>query len=162
MVGTPLSSSLPLCRPFSRARVDRQHPLHDPRWRGCPLQHALPQACSRLYAHGARVDRQHPLHDPLWRGCPLQHVLPEACSRLHTHRVPPSTLPASDPVRAETAACLRKCMLEGTTPPAWAMQLVLPVNTRPGGGPTERQIGDCFFNTRVYSTLQLKGVDAII
>ena len=30
----------------------------------------------------------------------------------------PSTLPANGPVRVETAAYLRKCMLDGTTPPA--------------------------------------------
>ena len=30
----------------------------------------------------------------------------------------PSALPSHDPVRVETAAFLKKCMLDGTTPPA--------------------------------------------
>ena len=36
----------------------------------------------------------------------------------------PSTLPAQDPVRVETAAYLRRCMLDGTTPPAWVICLL--------------------------------------
>ena len=50
----------------------------------------------------------------------------------------PSTLPAQDPVRVETAAYLRRCMLDGTTPPAWVMELVLPGSSRPG--PSQQQI----------------------
>ena len=45
----------------------------------------------------------------------------------------PSTLPPQDPVRIETAACIRRCMLDGTTPPAWVLELVLPGATRPRG-----------------------------
>ena len=33
----------------------------------------------------------------------------------------PSTLPAQDPVRVGTAAYLRRCMLDGTTPPALSL-----------------------------------------
>ena len=44
-------TDLALCRPSSRARRSRQHQLHDPLWRGGPLQHALAQASGRLYTH---------------------------------------------------------------------------------------------------------------
>ena len=52
----------------------------------------------------------------------------------------PSTLPAQDPVRVETAAYLRRCMLDGTTPPAWVMELVLPGSSRPATGPSKEQV----------------------
>ena len=52
----------------------------------------------------------------------------------------PSTLPAQDPVRVETAAYLRRCMLDGTTPPAWVMELVLPRSSRPATGPSKEQV----------------------
>ena len=52
----------------------------------------------------------------------------------------PSTLPAQDPVRVETAAYLRRCMLDGTTPPAWVMELVLPGSSRPAAGPSKEQV----------------------
>ena len=50
-----------------------------------------------------------------------------------------STLPANDPVRLETAAYIKKCMLAGSTPAPWVMQIVLPL----GGasvGPTQQQV----------------------
>ena len=37
----------------------------------------------------------------------------------------PSPFPPGDPVRVETAACLRRCILNGTTPPAWVLQKVM-------------------------------------
>ena len=52
----------------------------------------------------------------------------------------PSTLPANDPVRIETAAYLRKCMHDGTTPPAWVSELVLPDSRKTVSGPSDRQI----------------------
>ena len=35
----------------------------------------------------------------------------------------PSAFPSHDPVRVETAAFLKKCMLDGTTPPAWVLEM---------------------------------------
>ena len=52
----------------------------------------------------------------------------------------PSTLPAHDPVRVETAAYLRKCMLDGATPPAWVLELVLPGSRKPVSGPSDKQV----------------------
>ena len=52
----------------------------------------------------------------------------------------PSTLPANDPVRVETAAYRRKCMLDGTTPPAWVLELVLPGSRKTVSGPSDKQI----------------------
>ena len=52
----------------------------------------------------------------------------------------PSTLPAIEPVRVETAACLRKCMLDGTTPSAWVLELVLPGSRKPASGPSDKQM----------------------
>ena len=51
----------------------------------------------------------------------------------------PSTLLANDPVRVETAAYLRKCMLDGTTP-AWFLELVLPGNRKTVSGPSDKPI----------------------
>lgn len=50
-----------------------------------------------------------------------------------------STLPANHPVRVETAAYFKKCMLDGTTPASWALQMVLPPG-RVRAGPTEPQV----------------------
>lgn len=97
--------------------------------------------------HGGEDDRQHECDDPS-AGQPVG-----SSSLAEDLLAAPSTLPASDPVRVETAACLRKCMLEGTTPPKWVMKLVLPAPTRPAGGPTERQIGEV---KGVPNTLQQK------
>ena len=54
----------------------------------------------------------------------------------------PSPFPPGDPVRLETAACLRRCMLDGTTPPAWVHQLVMPASARPVDGPTAAKMGE--------------------
>ena len=59
----------------------------------------------------------------------------------------PSALPSNDPVRVETAARLRRCMLERKSPLAWVMQMVLSSTTHPAGGPTERQIGELITST---------------
>ena len=64
----------------------------------------------------------------------------------------PIALPASDPVFGDEAACLRSCMLEGTPPPAWVLQMVLPATTRPAGGPAERQIGEVRGNHGMVGT----------
>lgn len=50
----------------------------------------------------------------------------------------PSTLAAYDPVRIETAAYMRKYMLDGTTLLPWVIELVLPPSETPVGGPTSR------------------------
>ena len=50
----------------------------------------------------------------------------------------PSTLPAHDPVRVETAAYLRKCMLDGTTPSALVLELVLPGSKKSVSGPCDK------------------------
>ena len=52
----------------------------------------------------------------------------------------PSALPAYDPVRVETAAYLRKCMLDGTTLPAWVLELVLPGSRKPVSGPSDKNM----------------------
>ena len=52
----------------------------------------------------------------------------------------PSTPPAQDPVRVETAAYLRKCMLDGTTPPAWVLDMVLPDRRKPVSGPSDKKV----------------------
>ena len=54
----------------------------------------------------------------------------------------PSPFPPGDPVRLETAACPRRCMLDGTTSPAWVLQMVMPGSTRPVDGPTAAQFGE--------------------
>lgn len=53
----------------------------------------------------------------------------------------PITLPTPDPVRIETAAHLRTCMMDCTRMPAWVMELVLPGSGEPVGGPTAANIG---------------------
>ena len=52
----------------------------------------------------------------------------------------PSALLAHEPVRVETAAYLRKCMLDGTTPPGWVLELVLPGSRKPVVGPSYKQM----------------------
>ena len=53
---------------------------------------------------------------------------------------PRSALPAHDPDRVETAAYPRKCVLDGTTPPAWVLELVLPGSRKPVSGPSDKKI----------------------
>ena len=52
----------------------------------------------------------------------------------------PSALPGHDPVRVETAAYIRKCMLDDTTPPAWVLEMVLPDSRKPVSGPSDKKI----------------------
>ena len=52
----------------------------------------------------------------------------------------PSALPGYDPVRVETAAYLRKCKLDGTTPPAWVLEMVLPDSRKPVSGPSDKKV----------------------
>ena len=52
----------------------------------------------------------------------------------------PRTLPAIDPLRVEMAAYLRKCMLDGTTPPACVLELVLPSSRKPVSEPSDKQM----------------------
>ena len=54
----------------------------------------------------------------------------------------PSTLPTNDWVRVETAAYLRKCMLNITTPPTWVLELVLPGSKKTVSGPSDKQIAE--------------------
>ena len=67
----------------------------------------------------------------------------------------PSPFPPGDPVRLETAACLRRCMHDGTTPLAWVLQLVMPPNASPVDGPTAAQMGE----VRGVSTLPKLNLD---
>ena len=55
---------------------------------------------------------------------------------------PITLLPADDPVRVETAAYRRNCMLDGTTPPAWVLELVLPGIKKTVSGPSDKQIAE--------------------
>ena len=79
--------------------------------------------------------------------CLVRHLPSLPARRLHYLREPlgedivaaPSDLPALDPVRVETAVYLRKCMLDGTTPPAWVFDLVLPGSRKPLSGPFDKQ-----------------------
>ena len=52
----------------------------------------------------------------------------------------PSTPPAIDTVRVETIAYLRNCMLDGTTPPAWVLEVVLPGSRKPVSGPSDKKM----------------------
>ena len=54
----------------------------------------------------------------------------------------PSTLPANDPIRLVTAAYLRKCMLDGTTPPARVLKLVLHGGRKTVSGASDKQIAE--------------------
>ena len=54
----------------------------------------------------------------------------------------PSALPSHDPVRVETAAFLKKCMLDGTTPPAWVLEMVLPDSRKPVSGPSDEKVDE--------------------
>ena len=54
----------------------------------------------------------------------------------------PSALLGDDPVRVETAAYLRKCMLDGTTPPAWVLEMVLPDSRKPVSGPSDKNVDE--------------------
>ena len=67
----------------------------------------------------------------------------------------PRPFPPGDPVRLETAACLRRCMHDGTTPLAWVLQLVMPPNASPVDGPTAAQMGE----VRGVSTLPKLNLD---
>ena len=66
----------------------------------------------------------------------------------------PSALSASDPVCVSTAACLRRCRLERTTPPAWILQVPPPGTTRPANGPTERQVGEVLFASSISGSVE--------
>ena len=54
----------------------------------------------------------------------------------------PSALTSHDPVRVETAAFLRRCMLDGTTPPAWVLEMVLPDSRKPVSGPSDEKVDE--------------------
>ena len=52
----------------------------------------------------------------------------------------PKTLPAIDRLRVEMAAYLRKFMLNGTTPPAWVLEPVLPSGWKPVSKRSDKQM----------------------
>ena len=54
----------------------------------------------------------------------------------------PSALPGHEPVRVETAAYLRKCMLDGTTPPAWVLEMMLPDSRKPVSGSSDKKVDE--------------------
>ena len=54
----------------------------------------------------------------------------------------PSALPGHDPVRVETAAYVRECMLDGTTPPAWVLEMVLPDSRKHVSGPFDVKVDE--------------------
>ena len=54
----------------------------------------------------------------------------------------PSAFPGHDPVCVETAAYLKKCMLDGTTPPAWVLEMVLPDSRKPVSGPSDEKVDE--------------------
>ena len=54
----------------------------------------------------------------------------------------PSPSPPGDAVRVETAACLRRCKLDGTTPPAGVLQMVMPASAGVVNEPTAAQMGE--------------------
>ena len=67
----------------------------------------------------------------------------------------PSPFPPGDSVRVETAACLRRCMLNGTTPPVWVLQMVMPASAGVVNGATAAQMGE----VRGVSVLSNQNID---
>ena len=54
----------------------------------------------------------------------------------------PRALPRHDPIRVETAAYLKKCVLHGTTPPAWVLEMVLPDSRNHVSGPSDVKVDE--------------------
>ena len=54
----------------------------------------------------------------------------------------PSALPSHDPVRVETAAYLKKYMLDGTTAPAWVLEMLLPDSRKHLSGSSDVKVDE--------------------
>lgn len=73
---------------------------------------------------------------------PGEHIKPQVSSLAENILVGPSRFAPCYPFRRETGACLPRCMLDGTTPLGWVLQMVMPESTRPVDVPRTAQFGE--------------------